>query len=306
VLGLLRDHPERFTITDQRTGDSFLALPTKRFKITLDIPALVAAGVIPEDMADQVNPEIRWEIKSQWLYRHELMLLDILGTNKFMRDINVMNPGSSGIPEVFPPVYNYTIQDGMNYKFIPYPKNKRYTDESANYFINGVDGKPLKWGNLNSDIYIDPVSRQQFAPVLHQNILMLANDEMNKGNEETARRLLEMYDTNFPAKNFTPDVTTVYLPLGGNSVDVLAMYKRLFGQEKAREQWDRAFKHFSQHIAYLSRFEGEKAIGVRGDLQYNLRIMRLLHDLAANTLNDQEAMKQAEAVMAPYKSLMYD
>ena len=306
MLGLLRDYPERFSIKDPRSGDSFLALPTKRFKITLDIPALVAAGVIPEELADQVNPEIRWEIKNQWLYRHELMLLDILGTNKFMRDINVMNPGSSGIPDIFPLVYSYTIQDGMNYKFIPYPKQQRYTDQSADYFVNGVDGKPLRWGNLNRDIYIDPVSRQQFVPILHQNVLVLANDEVNKGNEEKARRLLEMFDTNFPENNFTPDVYTVYVPMGGTPIDVVSLYKKLFGEKKAREQWDKAFNHYSQQIVYLSRFQGEKARGVRGELQYNLRIMALLHDIAAGTLQDEQAVKQTEAVMAPFKGVMQE
>ena len=306
VLGLLRDHPERFTIQDPRTGDSFMGLPTKRFKITLDIPALVEAGVIPAELADQVNPEIRWELKNQWLYRHELMLLDILGTNKFKRDINVMNPGSSGIPDVFPLVYSYTIQDGLNYKFIPYPKNKRYTDQSADYFINGVNGEPLKWGNLDRDIYVDPVSRQQFAPTLHQNVLILAYDEMRKGNEDKSRRLLEMYDKNFPDKNFSPDVYAIYVPIANNPIDVVAMYRDLYGMERAREQWDKAFSHYSQMVSYLGRFQGEKAMGVRSELQYNLRIMGLLGDIASGTLKDEKAVAQVDAVMAPFKGLFYE
>ncbi len=306
VLGLLRDHPERFTIQDPRTGDSFMGLPTKRFKITLDIPALVEAGVIPAELADQVNPEIRWELKNQWLYRHELMLLDILGTNKFKRDINVMNPGSSGIPDVFPLVYSYTIQDGLNYKFIPYPKNKRYTDQSADYFINGVNGEPLKWGNLDRDIYVDPVSRQQFAPTLHQNVLILAYDEMRKGNEDKSRRLLEMYDKNFPDKNFTPDVYPIYVPIANNPIDVVAMYRDLYGMERAREQWNKAFSHYSQMVSYLGRFQGEKAMGVRSELQYNLRIMGLLGDIASGTLKDEKAVAQVDAVMAPFKGLFYE
>ena len=306
VLGLLRDHPERFTIQDPRTGDSFMGLPTKRFKITLDIPALVEAGVIPAELADQVNPEIRWELKNQWLYRHELMLLDILGTNKFKRDINVMNPGSSGIPDVFPLVYSYTIQDGLNYKFIPYPKNKRYTDQSADYFINGVNGEPLKWGNLDRDIYVDPVSRQQFAPTLHQNVLILAYDEMRKGNEDKSRRLLEMYDKNFPDKNFTPDIYSIYVPIANNPIDVVAMYRDLYGMERAREQWNKAFSHYSQMVSYLGRFQGEKAMGVRSELQYNLRIMGLLGDIASGTLKDEKAVAQVDAVMAPFKGLFYE
>ena len=88
VLALLRDHPEKFITRDAR-GEEVVVLPTTRFKITLDIPALVKAGVIPAVFADQVNPVIKWQIKKGSLFRHELMILDIIGTNKFMRDINI-------------------------------------------------------------------------------------------------------------------------------------------------------------------------------------------------------------------------
>jgi hypothetical protein len=305
-LGLLRDYPERFTVRDPRTGDSFMAIPTKRFKITLDVPALVEAGVIPAEIADQVDPVIRWEVKNPWLYRHELMLLDILGTNKFMRDICINNPGSSNIPDVYPLAYSHSIQEGLNYKFIPYPKQQRYTDGSADYLIGGVDGEPLKWGNLDRDIYVDPVSRQQFVPILHQNILVLAHDELLKGHSDKAKALLDMYDKNFPDANFDPDVYTVYVPLGNAPIDVVAMYKELYGQERAKQQWQKAFDYYSQMVSYLGRFQGEKAQGARSELQYNLRILVLLRDLAKDTLADSAALQDAEAALAPFRAMMYE
>ncbi|MBR1766488.1 MAG: DUF2723 domain-containing protein [Bacteroidales bacterium] len=305
VLALLRDYPERFTITEPRMGESFMALPTKRFKITLDIPALVEAGVVTAEEASRMDTVIRWEIKRDWIYRHELMLLDIVGTNKFMRDIDLMNPGSSRIPDIFPWIYTYTIQEGLNYRMIPYPKQSRFTEGSADYFINGVDGEPLKWGNLDRDIYIDPVSRQQFVPIMHQTVLLLANEEMGKGNNDKARQLLELYDTTFPEVNFVPDLYTVYVPIGNNPIDVVAMYKELFGQEKAKAQWERAFNYYSELVTYLSRFQGTKADGARNDLMYNLRILSLLRDLAIDTLDDQEAVKQVDAVVAPFRNIMY-
>ncbi len=308
VLGMMRDRPERFTIQDQRTGESYMYIPTKRFKITLDIPALVAKGIIPAEMAEQVNPELRWEIKNPALYRHELMLLDILGTNKFMRDIYVMNPSSSGIPDVFPLVYRHTVQDGMSYKFVPYERTTRFTDESADYFINGVDGEPLKWGNLDRDIYIDPVSRQQFVPILHQSILVLAHDEYRKGNADKARKLIDMYDANFPEKNFPVDLYSVYVVLGGgnNTIDGVELYRNVFGKERAAQLWDAAFKRYIQEVSYLSRFQGDKAQGVRAMLRNDLQILGLLNDQALNILEDQQRAGQVQAAMQPFASLMYN
>ena len=309
VLGLLRDHPERFTLKDPRMDEAILYLPTKRFKITLDIPALVEAGVIPADMADQVEPEIRWEIKAPRgvLYRHQLMLLDLVGTNKFMRDINFMSPNSSGIPSVLPFISRYTIQDGMNYKLIPYEKRQRYTDRTADYFIDGTDGEPLKWGNLDRDIYIDPVSRQQFVPMLHQNLIVLAHDEYRKGNADKARALIDMYERNFPEKNFPVDLNSIYVLLGGNnSIDAVELYQNVYGKERATELWQAAYRYYSQEMDYLSRFRGEKAQGVRSKLRYNLEILDLLRNQAQNVLKDSTLVAQVQQAMQPYANLMYN
>ena len=301
VLAMLRDHPDRFTIRDQRSGQDFMYLPTKRFKITLDVPALVAAGVIPAEMAEYVNPEIRWEIGKQALYRHELMMLDILGTNRFKRDINIMNPGY--IRDVFQPVYSYTVQDGMNHKIIPYPRTgSRYTPETADYFLNGVDGEPLKWGNLNSDIYVDPISLNM-GTVQRQSLSLLAYDEYNAGNEEKAKGLLDISQKYFPAPNFPIDVYAVYIVTGNMRVDVVDLYKKIYGIEKARELWQGAYKYYSEELTYLSRFRADKAMGVRDQMQGDLQIMAHLGEVARRTLEDAALAQQVSDFLAPFNNI---
>jgi len=96
------------------------------------------------------------------------------------------------------------------------------------------------------------------------------------------------------------------VPLSNAPIDVVSLYKDLYGQERAKQQWQKAFDYYSQLVAYLSRFQGDKAQGPRSDLQYNLRIMVLLRDIAEDTLQDQEAVKQVEAVLMPFRTLMYE
>ena len=301
VLAMLRDHPDRFTVRDQRSGQEFMYLPTKRFKITLDIPALVEAGVISADIAEFVNPEIRWEIGKQALYRHELMMLDIIGTNRFMRDINIMNPGY--IRDVFPMVYSYSIQEGMNHKLLPYPRQSgRYTEGTADFFINGVDGEPLKWGNLNSDIYVDPISLNM-GTVQRQSLTILAYDEYNAGNKEKARKLLDIAQEFFPAPNFPIDVYAVYIVTGSTRVDVVELYKNIYGEAKARELWEDAYKYYNAEIDYLARFRGDKSAGVRGQLQSDLQIMSLLSDVAKRTLDDASMVQKAEDILGRFNNM---
>ena len=301
VLALLRDYPERFTLA--AGGEKAMYLPTKRFKITLDIPALVEAGVIPAELADRVNPEIRWEIKKQVLYRHEMMLLDILGTNKFKRDINIMNPNTQGVPDIFPPVRSCTVQEGMNHKFLPYPRQQRFTDNTADYFINGVDGESLKWGNLNADIYVDPIS-MNMGVVQRQTMITVAANEYEKGNVDKARQLLDIALDKFPAKNYPIDVYSVYIYTGNNThVDVVDLFRRVYGEERAVWLWQEAFRYYSSEVTYLTRFKGEKASGVRANLQNDLQIMGLLNDVARNTLHNEQLASQAETILQQYAYL---
>ena len=299
VLGLLRDYPERFTL--EYRGEKAMYIPTKRFKITLDIPALVQAGAIPAEMAEQVNPEIRWEINSQTLYRHELMLLDFIGTNKFMRDINIMNPNARELRKVFPPSTGLTIQDGMNFKILPYRRsNNRYTENTASYFLNGVDGEPLKWGNLNSDIYVDPISLNM-GSVQRQTMLMVASEEASRGNIATARQLLDNAREMFPAPNFPNDIHSFYIYLNANNyLDVVDLYKQVYGIEQARDLWKAGFEYYRQEVNYLSRFTGKKAAGVRSQLQYDLQLVSLLANIATTTLQDQELAQQASNLLASF------
>jgi hypothetical protein len=273
-------------------------------KVTLDIPALVAAGVIPESIADQIPSEIRWDLKKNNLYRHEMMILDIIGTNKFMRDINTMNPGY--IRDVFPLVDRYSIQDGMNHKITPFPRTTlRFTEKTADYFISGVNGEPLKWGNLNADIYVDPISLNM-GTVQRQTIILAASEELTKGNADKARALLDKAQEAFPAKNFPVDVYAVYIYTGNNThVDVVGLYKELYGDDKAAELWSEAFKFYESELAYLSRFRGEKAQGVRSEIQNDLQIVSLLSEQANRTLENQELAGQATALLESYKGYIY-
>ena len=220
-----------------------------------------------------------------------------------MRDINIMNPGY--IQDVFTPIYSYSIQDGMNQKLIPYPRQgERYTSTTADYFINGVDGEPLKWGNLNSDIYVDPISLNM-GTVQRQSMLMLAYDKYMKGDTVKAKQLLDLAEANFPAPNFPNDIYSVYVATNSVRVDVVNLYKEIYGIEKARTLWENAFRYYDQEISYLSQFKGEKAAGVRSALQSDLQFMSLLSDMADQDLNDDSLSARCKSILSAFNTTMY-
>ena len=306
VLALLRDHPEKFRVVDNR-GETVTLLPTTHFKITLDVPDLVKRGIIPADIADKVDPEIKFQVTKGALLRHELMVLDMLGTNKFQRDINIMNPGY--IKDVFPPIRKYVVQDGMNYKLVPYPseiaqpvlfdnrENKymlqNFTEASYDYFIHGykdAEGQmhELEWGNLNSDIYVDPVSINM-GTVQRQTFCIAARELLQKGDTARARELLEVSDKAFPESNFVYDKYAMIM------VD---LYNDVFGKERAAQIWDGIFKYYSQDMKYFSQYSStNKSAGVYNLLQETAQMLYGLQQIAVQVLDDSTRAQQCLGIL---------
>jgi hypothetical protein len=141
--------------------------------------------------------------------------------------------------------------------------------------------------------------------VQRQSFTILAFDEYNKGNVDKARKLLDLAQEFFPAPNFPIDVYAVYIVTNSTRVDVVDLYKNIYGEAKARELWSAAYDHYSSEISYLAQFRGDKTAGVRGDLQGDLQIMSLLADIAARTLQDDALAAQAKEVVAPYNNSVY-
>ncbi|MBR3528182.1 MAG: DUF2723 domain-containing protein [Bacteroidales bacterium] len=252
---------DRYVRKDNRS-DSIIYLPTNKFQITLDKQKLVANGIIDAAQADTIPNVIAFDVNVSrgYLMRNEMMMLDFLGTNRFERTVCIMNV--SYIANVFPVVDHYSIDDGMLSMLVPYPVTGgglfHYTERTKDYFLKGVrqeDGsyEPLRWGNLNKDIYVDPVS-ENMAVVQRQTFTMLAYQQVTKGDTATAKQLMEQSRTFFPQKNF---------PSNRFSMTALYLYAMIGDEVNAYETMCNIFKYYHQRLVYAKQFQGDKAMGMR-------------------------------------------
>src|SRR5574344_142848 len=313
VLKLVRDNPDRFRVSNR--GEEAFVIPTTKFKITIDVDKLVKKGVIPAEIAPYVDPVIRFTSNKGILYRYQLMMLDLIGTNRFERDIYVMTP--SYISDAFPVVDHYCMQDGMVYKLIPYPAQKQFTPGTADYFLKGVknaDGTytPLQWGNLDADIYVDPISsnmgnvqRQTFSLLAHELIAPNSSDSsrhtaVSKNDSLRARQLLDMGDKYFPKKNFPRDKYCLYL---------VELYYNVYGAEKATELWNDVMEYYRQDVTYLAQYINDKnrnhVAGVASQMRVDCQILYTLADYATRILHTNELAQKATNLYKPYEYLLY-
>ncbi len=241
-----------------RGADSVVYLPTNKFKITLNKPKLVENGIITPEIAETMPDYIAFDVnipRRGYLTRNEMMMLDFLGTNRFERPVSIMH--TSYISEVFPVVNNYSIDDGMLSLLVPYPVSGGqyiYSERTADYFINGFrndDGSrtPLQWGNLNKNIYIDPVSKNS-GDVQRQTFILLSNQKVVEGDTATAVKLLEMSEEFFPKSNFPNDRFAMM---------TLFAYKNVGNEVKAYDIVCDIFDYYTQQLTYAKQLTQNKS-----------------------------------------------
>ncbi|MFA5971768.1 MAG: DUF2723 domain-containing protein [Lentimicrobiaceae bacterium] len=183
----------------QSGGRSIAIYPTKKVKITVDSASMVKDGIVPAYMADRVVGTVEWDIKSNYLYKNDLMLLDFLAKNKFKRPIYFAQPSS--VSDAVD-IDKYCYQDGFVYRFMPVKPDDRD-------FIKGVGSvdandsydilmNKCKWGNLNlPDVYVDRESyRNTMIP--KQNFARLARKLTIEGKNDSAVRVCDYVQKIFP------------------------------------------------------------------------------------------------------------
>ena len=256
ALQMVAQNRKRF-LRMERGSDSVAYLPTNKFKITLNKERLVANGIVSASDTANMEDFITFNINNSrgYLIRNEMMMLDFLGTNRFERAVSIMNPGY--IRDVFPVIDNYTIDDGMLSLLVPYRVNGNryvYTPRTKDYFLNGMrqeDGsyKPLEWGNLNKDIYVDPVSKNM-GDVQRQSFVMLSQQLLQEGDTASAIKSLQLREEFFPTKNFPNDRFALMM---------VYAYSHVGDQVKAYEILCDVFDYYYQQMVYAKQFPASKA-----------------------------------------------
>ncbi|MEI6437101.1 MAG: DUF2723 domain-containing protein, partial [Bacteroidota bacterium] len=86
------DNPQSFLTL--QNGDKMKFFPSKKVKITVDSAACVKYGIVPKHLQGKMVDSIYWTIRSNQLYKNDLMLLDLLASNKWERPLYFAAPSS--------------------------------------------------------------------------------------------------------------------------------------------------------------------------------------------------------------------
>lgn len=228
-------------------GTKLNYIPTKKVKLTIDKQKVIESGIVPEYMHDRIVDEIEWNISKNYLYKNDLMFLDLLASNDWERAMYFANPSS--VEGVFP-LDDYMHLEGMVYKFMPV--------KAMNYYkgMGGVHAQKtydlllnkFNWGRLNQpDVTIDRESQKNIM-IPKNNFVRTAETLMDMNRPDSAVAIADECLEVFPTSKIPPDF--YLLPL----VDV---YYQAGAMEKGDSLVSEIADRYSEDMDYYSSLDSE-------------------------------------------------
>jgi len=264
-IGFIKSDDPRTFLTVS-SGEKYKFFPTKKVKITVDSATCVKYGIVPKYLAGKIVDSICWTIKTNQLYKNDLMLLDMVATNGWKRPFYFAAPSS--VSHFFD-VDSFCLVQGWVYKFMPVKANK------ADYIpgMGGVD--PLNsydilmnkcaWGNLaDPKVYVDPESMNNLLRP-KTNFMRVGQALVDMGRNKQAIELLDTYIKYLPDRK---------IPFDMYMIPYAEIYYRAGATDKANKLVERVVEVYSQNLDYYYSFDSKTRQAFEQDIQTALGMIR--------------------------------
>ncbi len=247
-------------------------LPSKTFKIPADSLKAIQKGIVSEDAADLIVPEIHVDINKEYILKNELMILDMLSNNDWNRPIYfAVTVGQDNYANL----EDYFQLEGFAYKVVPIKTKaaegqfgRVAADKMYDKFMN-----KFRWGGFDDPrVYLDE-NHQRMAMNIRNNMSRLANSLLDEGKDKKAVDILDMALTKLPVEKVPHNYFSVFLAEG-------------YYKANKPEKGDEILKDFGnqsyQEINYFSSLPPAKQNSVGSDLQRGMAIYSEIANLAVN------------------------
>jgi hypothetical protein len=196
--------------TDERaklelnSGQKANFYPSNKLRIPIDKNEVIKNKVVAPQHYDSIVPGIDITLPTSAIYKHNIMMLDIVRNNHWKRPI-YFSSGSLD-KEDYAWMMDYLQLSGLVYKLVPVktplskdnPIDIGYIDTNTMYAIV----KKWQWGNGGSpDIYHDPQTRL-YSKNFRRNIARLLEAQLKEGKIKEARDVIDIVMTNMPPEYY--------------------------------------------------------------------------------------------------------
>jgi hypothetical protein len=282
LIGFIKsDNPGTFL--SLQNGEKLKFFPSKKVKLTVDSAACVKYGIVPNNLRGKMVDTIKWTIKTNQLYKNDIMMLDIIASSKWKRPLYFAAPSS--VSHCFN-VDSFCLVEGWVYKFMPVKANP------ADYIssMGGIDAQgtydilmhKCAWGNLaDPHVYIDPESLNNSVRP-KTNILRAGQAFIDQGKKKQAVEILDLYFEKFPDSKFPYDMYV--LPFA-------ELYFKAGETSKGEKIVERIAEITCQNLNYYYSFTGRNKDYFQDDIQQSLGILKRLNIVSTENHQTRLAAK---------------
>lgn len=203
--------------------------PTNKVRFKVDRNTVIKNKVVAAKDYDSIVPFMDIDLPTQALYKHNIMMLDIIRNNNWERPVYFS--GGSADPQDYVWMQDYLQLDGLVYKLVPIknpmpkdgnPMDMGFIDSDKFYNI----AMKWQWGNSGSpDIYHDQQTIR-YSRNFRRNLALLAEQLVEEGKYKKAADISDLVMKNLPPEYYS--FYFIYEPF------VIAYYKN--GDKKAAKE----------------------------------------------------------------------
>jgi hypothetical protein len=241
-------------------------LPNRRFSIPVDKEKVLANGTVSPKFADQIIPEIKWDVARNYVLKNHLIVLDLLATNNWERPVYYAITVSS---DNYLNLSNYFQVQGLAYRVVPV-KSESYYPNTGGIDTEIVYDKMMntfRWGGIeNPDVYIDENVMRMLANY-RNNFGRLAEELISEGKADSAKMVLEKCLQLMPDEIIPYDIFTL---------SVVESYFRLDETEKALEITNKLKDNACDELDYLVSLDTKYDEALNYEKRLNLHILNEL------------------------------
>ena len=276
-----------------QSGEKIHFLPTKYLTIPVDSAYIVNNGLVPKYMQGSIVKSIDWDVKSTYLYKNDLMLLDFLATNMWKRPIYFASPSSvSNVLDID----KYCHQEGFVSRFLPvlakgYDEGLGGMDTEGSYDI--LMNK-CKWGNLAApEVYVDPESSRNAMPP-KQNFIRLARQLLAEGKKDLAIKAVDRCLEIFPNNK---------MPFDYYMMQFAEIYYRCDATAKGNQLVGTLATIYEQKVNYYTSLSPRFAANYQPDIEQGVAVLDRLSSMAKEYKQEAVAKKIDQYLSTKYKLL---
>ncbi len=253
-------------------------IPVTKLYLNVDSASMVTKGIVEPKDAHLIVPKLEWSISGSYIYKNQLMVLDLLATNKWERPIYfAVTVGGEGYYNL----QDYFQLEGLAYRLVPIQsKTQPYELGHINTDIlyDNMMNK-FKWGGINNPkVYLDENNLRMLSNVKN-NFTRLAMQLLDEGKKDSAIAVLDRCTLMMPEKQ---------IPYNYFNIFMAEAYYKAGETKKANTMLRTLANKTLEQLEYFITLPTEFASKVGDERDHNLAVAQEI--MKALEANKQDAL----------------